>query len=150
MPKGWREYPMPGMPDVTVYEKGSLRCLVSRPDGYWHLSITAKKRWPAYVEMKEARYDLIPHDCNMAMIFPRPEEFINLHSGCFHLHELRPGEVKPYAEGMPKLPPRLRSVTQDDMQGKAYRHFLIAGEDNTPYRVGDVLKIGDFHYEITE
>jgi hypothetical protein len=38
--------------------------------------------------MKTARYDLLPANITMALIFPPPEEYVNMHPNCFHLHQI--------------------------------------------------------------
>lgn len=58
----------------------------------WHISIAHKQRYPTWDEIKAARYELVPHDVTMAMILPPPSEYVNLHSNCFHLHEID-GEI---------------------------------------------------------
>ena len=50
----------------------------------------ALKTVPTYYEMKELRYSLEAGAKYMAMIFPPPEEFLNLHENCLHLYELDP------------------------------------------------------------
>lgn len=94
---GWRHKPgqVPGLTHPhRIYQKGGLLVLCSNEDGLWHLSITAKKRNPAYPEIKDARYNLVPDNVHMAMIFPPEAEFVNVHKGCFHLFQLAVSEVK--------------------------------------------------------
>ena len=54
----------------------------------WHLSIAHPTRYPTYEEIKEARYKFLPNETTVAMLFPPKEEFVNLHSNCFHLWEI--------------------------------------------------------------
>lgn len=54
----------------------------------WHLSISHKSRYPTYEEIKQARYDFLPDDLEMAMVFPAKKDFVNLHPNCFHLWEI--------------------------------------------------------------
>jgi len=54
----------------------------------WHLSIAHPKRYHTWDEIKSARYEVVPHDVTMAMILPPPDEYVNLHKNCFHLHEI--------------------------------------------------------------
>jgi len=54
----------------------------------WHLSISNRKRYTNWNEIKAARYELVPHDVTMAMILPPPTQYVNLDSNCFHLHEI--------------------------------------------------------------
>lgn len=58
----------------------------------WHLSISCPHRYPSWEEIRAARYDLLPLDITMAMLLPPPEEYVNLHPNCFHLHQI-PNEV---------------------------------------------------------
>jgi hypothetical protein len=54
----------------------------------WHLSISTPYRNPTWEEIKQARYDLCPHDVTMAMILPPTDQFINIHNFCFHLWQI--------------------------------------------------------------
>lgn len=54
----------------------------------WHISIAHPSRYPTWDEIKAARYELVPHNITMAMILPPPDEYVDLHSNCFHLHEI--------------------------------------------------------------
>jgi hypothetical protein len=80
---------------VRLYMKGGCKVLVSREDtGHgpkWHLSISRAERYPGWDEIKDARYSLLPHELTFAMLLPPPDEYVNTHPNCFHLHEI-PGE----------------------------------------------------------
>ena len=54
----------------------------------WHLSISHPRRLPKYHEVKQARYELLPDNVTMAMLFPPSSQFVNIHQNCFHLHEI--------------------------------------------------------------
>lgn len=87
------------MGNASVYQWGNTRALVELhrlPYG-WHISVSCPKRLPTYDEIKSARYSLAPAGVTMAMIFPPPEEFVNLHPNCLHLYEI-PGDGM--AEGL--------------------------------------------------
>lgn len=96
MSKGYIEIPCPDIGQPTVflraYAKGDVRIIVSRniyPDGLrWHLSISCKKRYPVWDEIRDARYALLPNDCTMAMLLPPKEQYVNIHPNTFHLHEI--------------------------------------------------------------
>lgn len=61
----------------------------------WHLSISTPYRNPSWEEIKQARYDLVPHDVTMAMILPPVEQYVNIHNYCFHLYQIvGEGEVR--------------------------------------------------------
>lgn len=55
--------------------------------------MSKKSRYPTYEEIKSARYALLPPEITMVMIFPPPDEFVNLHPNCFHLYQI-PGEYE--------------------------------------------------------
>lgn len=76
-----------------AYAKGDCRIWISREvygnhEVRWHLSISCKDRYPTWDEIRDARYDLLPDDCTMAMLLPPSREYVNIHPNCFHLHEL--------------------------------------------------------------
>ena len=54
----------------------------------WHLSISHPTRYPSWDEIKQARYELIPNNVMVAMLFPPKEQFVNIHNNCFHLFEI--------------------------------------------------------------
>lgn len=58
----------------------------------WHLSIAHPARYPTWDEIKAARYELTPANVTMAMILPPPDEYVNQHPNCFHLHEIEGDE----------------------------------------------------------
>ena len=66
--------------------------ILSIDAGLEHLSISHKDRLPTYEEMKEARYQLMSQNINVAQIFPPKENFINVHDYCLHLWELNESE----------------------------------------------------------
>jgi hypothetical protein len=55
----------------------------------WHLSISHPTRYPAWNEIAQARYDLLPDDITMVMFLPPRSEYVNVHKNCFHLHQFR-------------------------------------------------------------
>ena len=70
------------------FRAGKLTVFVGEEPIGWHLSVTHPSRYPTWDEIHAARYDLVPNDVTMAMILPPKEEYVNLHSNCFHLHEI--------------------------------------------------------------
>lgn len=89
----WRHHGhMPGNPLCEWYSWGMCNVFVGiepTPEGNgWHLSISTPNRNPTWEEIKQARYDLCPHDVTMAMILPPTEEYVNIHNFCFHLWEI--------------------------------------------------------------
>jgi hypothetical protein len=80
------------------FKFSKCQVIVSKDAGMWHLSISRKDRLPNYDEIKYARYAYLPEDIVVAQLFPPKHEFINLHSFCLHLWELKPGELPEVAE----------------------------------------------------
>lgn len=84
-----------GVP-VEVFKMGSCRVLVSQDPVVergiertrWHLSISHPTRYPKWDEIKTARYKFLPAYMTVAMILPPPDEYVNVHKNCFHLHEI--------------------------------------------------------------
>ena len=58
--------------------------------GKYHISISHKHRYPTWDEIKWVKYEFFKElsEINMAMYFPKPENFINVHENCFHLYEI--------------------------------------------------------------
>lgn len=78
-------------PGTKRYKLNGCSILVSPPvAGHcgWHLSISHARRNPRWSEIKKARYELLPEDITVAMILPRPRDYINIHEYCFHLHQV--------------------------------------------------------------
>lgn len=97
----WKKLgPSPLLPHCMTYLEThrNLRILVGIEQGFWHLSISHPDRYPTWDEIKEARYEFLPHSLHIAMILPPPSEYVNLHDNCFHLHELGPREITPAIE----------------------------------------------------
>ncbi len=76
-------------PKEGVFTLGDCRAIVSIDNGYWHLSISHASRYPTFDEIRDARYELLPNDITVAMLYPPKEEYINLHNNCFHLWEIK-------------------------------------------------------------
>lgn len=90
-------------PDIQVYTKRArdgtfLRVMVGTiPRHGKHLSISGSMyvgkylqagRYPTWDEIKDARYRFVADECEMVMHLPPKSDYINVHSSCFHLHEL--------------------------------------------------------------
>ena len=85
----WKPRPdWPAMPFCKWYSWGDCRVLVGQEPPGWHLSISTPSRNPTWEEIKQARYDLCPHDVTMAMILPPTDEYVNVHQFTFHLHQI--------------------------------------------------------------
>ncbi len=75
------------------FRAGSFLAIRSQDDqGRWHLSVSHFSRLPKYGELKQARYDLLPPDIWMVMVFPPPIYFVNIHPRCLHLWEIEQDE----------------------------------------------------------
>lgn len=75
-------------PTLKWYTWGDCKVMVGPEPPGWHMSISHPTRNPNWEEIKQARYDLCPHDVTMAMILPPTDEYINIHNFCFHLHQI--------------------------------------------------------------
>lgn len=54
----------------------------------WHMSISHPHRYPKWNEIKQAREELLPKNKTFAMLLPPEEEYVNIHSNCFHLWQV--------------------------------------------------------------
>ena len=76
---------------------GTLTVYVTRDPGdppLWHLSITHQPnnqrsagRYPTWDEIANARDQFLPADRSFVMRLPAADEYVAIHSTCFHLHE---------------------------------------------------------------
>jgi len=74
-----------------IYESPfeQLRVIVAWEAGHgFHLNISHPTRYPVWDEIRDARYELLPDACTMAMLLPPKAEYVALHPNCFHLHEV--------------------------------------------------------------
>ena len=90
----WKQIKCP-VSDARAYRWGFVLVFVAQESEGWHLSISRPDKHPSWEEIKQARYDLIPSNVTMAMIFPPPDEFVNIHEHCFHLFQI-PGDRGDY------------------------------------------------------
>ena len=74
---------------AKAYRIGDCTVMVGQENGLWHLSISNPNHYPEWDVIKEARYSFCPKDITMAMLLPPENEYINIHSNCFHLWQLR-------------------------------------------------------------
>jgi hypothetical protein len=79
-------------PNCKRYIMGACKIYVGSSSVGWHLSISAKNRYPTWDEIAHARYKLLPEDIYVAMMLPPPPFYVNVHPNCFHLWEI-PKEV---------------------------------------------------------
>lgn len=87
MSKEFKEIPCP-IPGAKAYGLGECTIFVARELGLFHLSISHPIRYPTWDEIHDARYQLLPDSICVAMLLPPKEEYVNLHSNCFHLWEI--------------------------------------------------------------
>ena len=59
----------------------------NEPEVGWHLSISHRRRFPSWAEVRDARYEFCPGNISMVMVFPPKEEYVNIHENCFHLYQ---------------------------------------------------------------
>lgn len=86
----WVEFQSP-LPYGRAFRWGYCQVLVGVDPGLgWHLSISCPNRYPTWDEIKAARYDLVPDEVTLAMLLPPRDEYVNVHSNCFHLHQINP------------------------------------------------------------
>lgn len=62
--------------------------IIAKEQGLWHMSISHEERYPNWDEIKQVRYSLLSRTKTFAMLLPPPEEYVNIHNNCFHIHEL--------------------------------------------------------------
>jgi hypothetical protein len=77
-------------PGSRLYSMGQCSIIVSPPVDVgwgWHLSIAHPTRYPTWDEVAKARYELLPLDVDFDMPLPRPENYVSIHSNCFHVWE---------------------------------------------------------------
>lgn len=79
-----------GSLDIKAFQKGDLKILVSTDEGRIHMSISHATRYPAWDEIRDARYALLPLGKHFVMALPPPQNYVNLHPFVFHLWELSP------------------------------------------------------------
>ncbi|MGA9668276.1 MAG: hypothetical protein WBQ94_03665 [Terracidiphilus sp.] len=77
------------------YRWGDVSVHVAMEDGLWHISISVPYRYPTWDEIYTAWYELVPGAENIqgAIILPRKAEYVNIHSNCFHVHQLTDAEI---------------------------------------------------------
>lgn len=77
------------IPHCKAYKFGTCQVVVGQEPGIgWHMSISHHRKNPTWEEIRDARYHFVPDEVTMAMILPPKSQYINLHSYCFHLHEI--------------------------------------------------------------
>jgi len=98
---------VPGMePGTRAFQldvaDGHLSAFVSQEPSTkkWHMSISHRRnvldatglhvpgRYPAWDEIRDARYALLPNKVTMALLLPPKGEYVNIMSTCFHLYEI--------------------------------------------------------------
>jgi hypothetical protein len=83
----WKEIACP-VRGARAWRWGLVTVFVGLEPHGWHLSISTPYREPTWVEIRAARYDLVPLDVTMAMLLPPLDEYINIHKFCFHLYQI--------------------------------------------------------------
>ena len=82
------------------YRSGDLVVLFAREAGRFHLSIShLGGRYPTWDEIADARYDLMPNDCDCAILLPPTYDYLNIKGNVFHVWEIKDSEL-PIERGM--------------------------------------------------
>lgn len=68
-----------------IYKVGGARVV---QNDRTHLSISCEDRDPTWDEIASARYALLPRLRDCVMVMPPDDEYVNLHTHCFHVHLL--------------------------------------------------------------
>ncbi|MGD8707111.1 MAG: hypothetical protein PVI88_00325 [Nitrosopumilaceae archaeon] len=76
--------------DGAMYRKGNLlvicSCNIENDDKrWWHLSLSRPNRYPPHEEILYIKNLFFGTDKKVIMIFPKKENYINIHKYCFHL-----------------------------------------------------------------
>jgi hypothetical protein len=74
---------------TRAYRVGDCTVMVGQENEMWHLSISNQEKYPDWDTIKFARYSFCPKDIVMAMLLPPETEYVNIHSNCFHLWQLK-------------------------------------------------------------
>ena len=93
----WLEFPIPAevaamLPGVQSFTDGTVRVLRGVEGKRLHLSVSVEGRYPTWDELADVRYDLTPYRCDMVMVLPPEDEYVNLGPlgvEVFHLWEMR-------------------------------------------------------------
>ena len=76
-----------GIYETGLFQYQGMKICISIDDGKWHLSVSAK--YPlGYEQLKKVRYMFLPNAMHIAQIFPPREQFVNVHTCCWHLWEI--------------------------------------------------------------
>jgi hypothetical protein len=73
-------------PGAKAYKVGDAVVLQSDRR---HFSISCPDRYPNWDEIAAARYALMPKLRDCVMLLPPDDEYVNVHTYCFHVHLLR-------------------------------------------------------------
>lgn len=89
---------MPGVLAEIWLTIGSLRVCVSldpihpifgeQETPTYHLSASFSGKSPTWDQLRDARYNLLPHVDYMAQLLPPLSEYVNFHRYTHHLHEI--------------------------------------------------------------
>lgn len=81
----------PDSKDIRIYKSRTFVVVLSIDDEKKHLSISHAYRYPTWDEIKYVKYEFLKEETaeiEMAMYFPKPAKFVNIHKNCFHLYEV--------------------------------------------------------------
>lgn len=66
---------------------GGLFVICSREAGDWHISVSAKGRYPTWDELRDVAWALQPERTFKVIVPPHGQPYTNLHDHCLHLWE---------------------------------------------------------------
>lgn len=67
---------------------------------YWHLSVSHSDRYPNWDELMTFRAVFFEDDMEVFQVLPRCDEYVNLHTNCFHLWHKTESRVSPIYLGV--------------------------------------------------
>lgn len=102
IPAGWEHCPSlqigPLFAEVAMRHDG-LKILASRDvdgDVHWlHISVSHPRRYPTWEELRFVKDTFIGKDKEAVQIFPREQDYVNVHKNCFHLWHCLTGDTVP-------------------------------------------------------
>lgn len=102
LPMHWIEGPLPA-PLVEaegasyVRADGAMSVLVTvepHNETTWlHVSVARRDRYPSWEEIRAVKDLFIGKDKDAVMILPREEDYVNIHSNCFHVYHRIDGDT---------------------------------------------------------
>lgn len=76
----------------ACFTGNKFACLASVDDGFLHVSLSHRKRYPTWNEIKAVREWLFPDEMEVVMVLARKSEYVSISENCFHLWQSACGE----------------------------------------------------------